>query len=60
MEPRVLVRGDTHDENNRSCMERRSGVPCFLYVAPRVLKVIEVVWSVDWEPLAFCTWKCAC
>jgi tRNA 2-selenouridine synthase SelU len=31
-----------------------------LYVVKRVLKVIEDVWSIDQEPLAFCTWCYAC
>jgi hypothetical protein len=29
--------------------------PFFLYVVMCVLKVIEFVWSIDLEPLAFCT-----
>jgi hypothetical protein len=35
-------------------MEHRSVAPCFLYVVMDVLKVIEAVWRVDWEPLTFC------
>jgi hypothetical protein len=34
-------------------MERRSGAPYFLYAALRVLEVIEVIWSIDRESLAF-------
>jgi hypothetical protein len=33
---------------------------CFLYAVMRVLKVIEAVWSIDQEPLTFCTLRCAC
>jgi hypothetical protein len=36
-------------------MEHRSGAPCFLYVVIRMLKVIEVVWNIDREPLTFYT-----
>jgi hypothetical protein len=32
----------------------------FLYTTKRVLKVIEDVWSVDREPLTFCTWCYTC
>jgi hypothetical protein len=34
--------------------------PYFLYAVMRMLKVIEVVWSVDRESFTFCTWQCAC
>jgi hypothetical protein len=34
-------------------VERRLGAPCFLYAVKRVLKVIEDVWSIDWEPPYF-------
>jgi hypothetical protein len=45
--PLLFVCGDVRVESNRSCMERRSGAPCFLYAMMHVLKVIESVWSVD-------------
>jgi hypothetical protein len=34
-------------------MERRSKTPYFSYAVMCVLKVIEVVWSIDRKPLAF-------
>jgi hypothetical protein len=49
--PLLFVHGDACAETNRSCMEHRLGVPCFLYAALCVQKVIEVVWSIDREPL---------
>jgi hypothetical protein len=55
MEPLAFVCGDARTEINRSCMKCRSGAPCFLYVAMHVLKVVDVVWSIDQEPIAFCT-----
>jgi hypothetical protein len=42
-------------KSSRRYVERRSGAPCFLYAALRVLKVVEDVWSVDREPLVFYT-----
>jgi hypothetical protein len=39
--PLLFVHGDAHAESNRSYMEHQSLVPCFLYVAMRMLKVIE-------------------
>jgi hypothetical protein len=36
------------------------GAPCFLYAAMRMLKVVEAIWSVDREPLSFCTRCCTC
>jgi hypothetical protein len=59
-EPLLFVRGDTHAESNRSCMERRSGALCFLYAAMHVLKAIEAVWSVDRGTIAFYMRRCAC
>jgi hypothetical protein len=53
--PLLFVRGDVRAKSNRSFMERRSGAPYFLYAVMCVLKLIEVVWSIDREPLAFCT-----
>jgi hypothetical protein len=41
-------------------MERRSGAPYFLDVVMRVLKVVEVIWGIDREPLAFCMRRCGC
>jgi hypothetical protein len=40
-------------KSSRSCMERRSRAPCFLYATMRVLEVIEAERYVDREPLAF-------
>jgi hypothetical protein len=54
IEPLAFVYGDARAETNRSCTEGRSGAPYFSYAVMRVLKVINIVWSVDWEPLAFC------
>jgi hypothetical protein len=51
----LFVHGDARAESNRSCMEHRSGAPFFLYAVIRILKVIEVVWNIDREPLAFYT-----
>jgi hypothetical protein len=56
MEPLAFVCGDARTEINRSCMKHRSGVHCFLYAMMRALKVVDIVWSVDQELLAFCTW----
>jgi hypothetical protein len=36
MEPIAFVHSDARAEINRSCMERRSEVPCFFYTAMRV------------------------
>jgi hypothetical protein len=54
IEPIIFVCGDERAKSNRSCMERGSGAPYFLYAAIHVLKVVDVVWSVDQEPLTFC------
>jgi hypothetical protein len=54
--PLLFIRGDARAESNRSCMECRSRAPYFMYAVIRVMKVIEDVWSVDQEPLAFYTW----
>jgi hypothetical protein len=40
-------------KEKRSCMERRSGAPRFLYAVMHTLKVIEVVWIIDRKPLVF-------
>jgi hypothetical protein len=63
MEPLAFyARWKARMKSTRSCMERRSGTPCFLYAVMRGLKVIEVVWSVDQEPLALVNvlahWPC--
>jgi hypothetical protein len=43
MEPLTFyARWKARMKNSRSCMERRSGAPCFLYAVMRVPKVIEV------------------
>jgi hypothetical protein len=60
MEHLLFVRGDARAESNKSCMERQSRAPYFLYAVMRVLKIVEVVWSIDLEPLTFCTRRCAC
>jgi hypothetical protein len=49
--PLLFVRGDAHAKSSRCCMEYRLRVPCFLYAVMRVLKVIEIIWSIDREPL---------
>jgi hypothetical protein len=42
-----------HMKSSRLSVEHRSGAPSFLYVVLRVLKIVEVVWNIDWEPLIF-------
>jgi hypothetical protein len=54
--PLLFIRGDVCAESNRSCMKRRSGDPCFLYVVMCVLKAIPDR-DVNWEPwLIFTRW----
>jgi hypothetical protein len=61
MEPLAFyVRRKTHMKSSRSCMERRPRAPFFLYAAMHMLKVVEAVWSINQERLAFRTWCCAC
>jgi hypothetical protein len=61
VEPHAFcVRRKAHMKSSRSCMECRSGAPCFLYVTMVCWKIVEVVWSVDREPLTFYTRRCAC
>jgi hypothetical protein len=47
MKPLLFVRDDASAESNRRCMERRSVDLYFLYVTLCVLKLIDVVWSID-------------
>jgi hypothetical protein len=58
--PLLFVRGYACAESKRSCMKRQSGAPYFLYAEMCVLKVVDVVWSIDQNPLIFCTWQYAC
>jgi hypothetical protein len=56
MEPLAFyIRQKVHMKSSISCVERRLGAPCFLYVALCMLKVVEAIWSIDHEPLIFCT-----
>jgi hypothetical protein len=43
----IFIRGNARAESNRSCMERRSGAPYFLYAAMCALKIIEAERYID-------------